>query len=490
MKLVEPDKNPLLKLATLDELCSLLNVKKGQLLHICYDRSGPAKYSSFDMKKKRGGVRKIEVPLKGLGLVQKRLSILLSDFIAFKPCVKGFVEGESICTNASLHKKSKWILNVDIQDFFGSINFGRVRATFLAKPFEMSNEVATVIAQICTFENHLPQGAPTSPVVANIIASMLDNKMLRLAQKYRLRYSRYADDITLSSPRGFPGEVATATEGRTILGEELKLIFDKARFTINPNKSRLQAKNSRQEVTGLIVNKKLNIPAEYKHKLRTAIKHWTSDPEEAERNFYLNIKGEDPATFAVSKGGERLKGNIYGRLSFISMVKGSDDPTYIKLVLKMAEHDTQPPKFIQKIKSEHNMYDVFLCHASEDKDAIVKPLYDELKELGLSVFLDGEEIGWGDSLIDIINKALHKSKYVIAVMTENSVDKKWPQKEINAVLSNEIKHDKNKLLPLIHGDAEEILGKNFLMSDKLYKKWEGDPKKIAQDVLALLQKNA
>ncbi|KTS93178.1 hypothetical protein NS376_22315 [Pseudomonas oryzihabitans] len=134
------------------------------------------------------------------------------------------------------------------------------------------------------------------------------------------------------------------------------------------------------------------------------------------------------------------------------------------------------------------MYDVFLCHASEDKDAIVKPLYDELKRLGLNVFLDDEEIGWGDSLVDIINKALHRSKYVIAVMTENSVDKKWPQKEINAVLSSEIKHDKSKLLPLIHGDAEIILGKNFLMSDKLYKKWEGNPEKIAQDVLALLRK--
>ncbi|EME01864.1 hypothetical protein B381_01649 [Stutzerimonas stutzeri NF13] len=242
-------------------------------------------------------------------------------------------------------------------------------------------------------------------------------------------------------------------------------------------------------MTGLIVNKKLNIPAEYKHKLRTAIKHWTSDPEEAEKNFYLNIKGEDPNEFVVSEGGARLKNNIYGRLSFISMVKGSDDPTYIKLAFKMAEHDSQPPKFIKRIKSEHNMYDVFLCHASEDKDAIVKPLYEELIGLGLNVFLDSEEIGWGDSLIDVINKALHKSKHVIAVMTENSVEKKWPQKEINAVLSNEIKHGKNKLLPLIHGDAEEILGQNFLMSDKLYKEWKGNPREIAQAVLALL-KNA
>lgn len=489
MKLVEPDKNPLLKLSTLDELCSLLNVKKGQLLFICYTRADKVKYSSFDMRKKSGGVRKIEVPQKGLAIIQKRLAALLSEFLAFKPCVKGFIKGESICSNASAHKKSKWVLNIDIQDFFGSINFGRVRATFMAKPFEMSNEVATVVAQICTFENHLPQGAPTSPVVANIIASMLDNKILRLAQKHRLKYTRYADDITLSSPRKFPGEIATAVEGRTILGEELKTVFEKARFVINPNKTRLQAANSRQEVTGLIVNKKLNVPKEYKHKLRTAIKHWISDPVEAERKFYVEIKGEASEDFK-SEGGERLKNNIYGRLSFISMVKGNDDPTYIKLALKMAESDKQPPKFIQTIKSEHNMFDVFLCHASEDKETIVRPLYDELKKLGLHVFLDSEEIGWGDSLIDIINRGLHKSKYVIAVMSENSVEKKWPQKEINAVLSNEIKHDKSKLLPLIHGNAEDILGKNFLMSDKLYKEWKNNPEEIAQAVLALLQKAA
>lgn len=487
MKLVKSDKNPLLKLSTLDDLCSLLSVKKGQLLFICYKRSDKAKYSSFDMKKKSGGVRKIEVPIKGLGLIQKRLSVLLSELITFKPCVKGFVKGESICSNASLHKKSKLVLNIDVQDFFGSINFGRVRATFMAKPFEMSNEVATVVAQICTFENHLPQGAPTSPVVANIIASMLDNRVLRLAQKYRLKYSRYADDITLSSPRKFPPEVAATVEGRTVLGEELKTIFEKARFVINPNKTRLQAANSRQEVTGLIVNKKLNIPKEYKHKLRAAIKHWISDPVEAERKFYVDIKGELPEEF-VSQGGERLKNNIYGRLSFMSMVKGIGDPTYIKLALKMADNDNQPPKFIKTIKSEHNMYDVFLCHAAEDKETIVRPLYDELKKLNLNVFLDSEEIHWGDSLIDIINRALHKSKYVIAVMSENSVEKKWPQKEINAVLSNEIKHDKSKLLPLIHGNAEEILGTNFLMSDKLYKEWENNPEEIAQAVLKLLQK--
>jgi retron-type reverse transcriptase len=489
LKLFEPDKNPLHKLSSLDSLCTLLDVQQGQLLYICYRRLPQDKYTSFEIPKKRGGVRRIDAPKKGLGLIQKRLATLLSEQLSFKSCVKGFVKEEGICKNALLHKKSNWVLNVDIQDFFGSINFGRVRAAFLAKPFEMSNEVATVIAQICTYENRLPQGAPTSPVVANIIASMLDNKVIRLVQKYRLTYSRYADDMTISARRSFPKELAYTSEGKTILGEDLKNVFERARFEVNPNKSRLQPRYSRQEVTGLIVNKKTNIPVEYKNKLRSAIKQWIDDPKQAEKKYYIEIRGEDEKDFVASEDGARLKTNIYGRLSFMAMVKGRDDPTYINLILKMAQHDNQPPKFVQKIKGEHKMYDVFLCHASEDKEAIVRPLYEELQKLGLNVFLDSEEIGWGESLIDIINKALHKSKYVIAVMSDNSVGKKWPQKEINAVLNSEITNGTNKLLPLINGNAEDILSENFLLSDKLYKAWDNNPAEIAAEILKLVQKN-
>lgn len=489
MKLTDVDKSPLYKLSSLDRFCSLLGVKQGQLLYICYKRLPQDKYTSFEIPKKSGGLRKIDAPKKGLGLIQKRLADLLSTQITFKTCVKGFVKKEGICRNAILHKKSNWVLNLDIEDFFGSINFGRIRATFLAKPFEMSNEVATVIAQICTFENRLPQGAATSPIVANIIASMLDNKIIRLVQKHRLTYSRYADDMTISARRTFPKEIAYISEGKTIIGEDLKNVFDRSRFAVNPNKTRLQHRNSRQEVTGLIVNKKTNIPVEYKNNLRSAIKQWIDNPKEAERKYYLEIRGEDTDSFAASDDGARLKANIYGRLSFMAMVKGRDDPTYINLVLRMAENDPQPPKFAQKIKGEHKMYDVFLCHASEDKDTIVRPLYEELQKLGLNVFLDSEEIGWGESLIDIINKALHKSKYVIAVMSENSVGKKWPQKEINAVLNSEITNGTNKLLPLVNGNAEEILSENFLLSDKLYKKWDNNAEKLAQEILKMVQKN-
>jgi retron-type reverse transcriptase len=486
LKLLNPPSRSIHKLDSLDLLCNLLGVKKGHLLFICYKRADEQKYKSFEIPKKRGGLRKIDSPQKGLRVVQQKLAELLTENLEFKPCVQGFIKGRGILQNAILHKKSNWVLNVDIKDFFGSINFGRVRAVFIAKPFEIHPDVATVIAQICCFNNYLPQGAATSPVVSNIVASILDNRIIKHVRSHRLIYSRYADDITLSAKRNFPREIAHVSDGRTIIGEDLANIFSRASFEINEKKSRLQSKYDRQEVTGLITNKKVNIPAEYKNKVRTAIYHWIQDPKEAERKYFIEILKLNPDEVELTEDGRKLKHNIYGRLSFIAMVKGKDDPTYVKLILKMAEHDKTPPKFLKLIKEEYKMYDVFLCHASEDKAAIVEPLYEALTKIGVHAFYDSKEIAWGDSLIETINKALIKSQYVMAVMTDNSVVKAWPQKEINAVLNGDISGGTKRLLPLIHGDKEKILNNNFLMSDKLYVVWQDNPDEIAQKIKALL----
>ncbi|MCD1584726.1 TIR domain-containing protein [Halomonas sp. IOP_14] len=486
MKLLNPSSRSIAKLNSLDELCNLLGINKGHLLFICYKRPDELKYKSFEMRKKRGGFRKIDSPQKGLRVIQGKLAELLEENVEFKTCVQGFVKERGVLENATLHKKSNWVLNVDIKNFFGSINFGRVRAVFVAKPFEIHPDVATVIAQICCFKNYLPQGAATSPIVSNIVASTLDNQIIRRIRNHRLLYSRYADDITISAKRVFPRELAYISEGRTIVGEDLVNIFSRASFEINQKKSRLQSKYSRQEVTGLIVNRKVNVPAEYKNKLRAAIHHWVDDPREAERKYYVDILGLTPEEAELTDDGSKLRRNIYGRLSFLNMVKGGDDPTYIKLILKMAEHDPLPPKFVKNIKAEYKMYDVFLCHASEDKADIVEPLYQELSKIGVHAFYDKKEIGWGDSLVGTINKALLKSKYVIAVMTDNSVGKSWPQQEINSVLNGDISGGTKRLLPLIFGDKEKILNNNFLMNDKLYVEWKDNPTEIAQKVQELL----
>ncbi len=356
----------------------------------------------------------------------------------------------------------------------------------MSSPFDMPKQVATLIAKICTFNNALPQGAPTSPVISNIIASSLDNKLLRLSKQYRLRYTRYADDITLSGFGQPPQDIAKIVEQKTVLSEKLVAAFTKSGFKVNESKTRLQKKVVRQEVTGLVINSKVNVPVEFKKSLRAAIHQWCDNPEEAERKF-LASTGKIKEGEEVTQGGQILKRNIYGRLSYLAQAKGNEDPTYIKLAMKMGRADPEPPKFLRRIMEKYHEYQVFICHASEDKTKIASPLYEALEEREISTFIDNKVIEWGDSLVDTINHALYKAKLVVAVVSENSLGKSWPQKEINAVLASEIQGE-SKLLVLVDGDGQELLGRLFLLQDKLYRQWEDNPDELADEIARIAMK--
>src|SRR5699024_2066569 len=137
-----------------------------------------------------------------------------------------------------IHVRSRFILNIDLKDFFPSINFGRVRGVFLAKPYNCTKEVATVLAQICCYNNQLPQGSPASPIVSNMICARLDSHLYKLAKKNHCYYSRYADDITISTnKRDFPKEIArlVRTEKKNIcnLGNSLLNTINNNGFEIN-----------------------------------------------------------------------------------------------------------------------------------------------------------------------------------------------------------------------------------------------------------------
>ncbi len=124
------------------------------------------------------------------------------------------------------------------------------------------------------------------------------------------------------------------------------------------------------------------------------------------------------------------------------------------------------------------MKDVFICHASEDKESIVYPLVSALKENGLTYWLDSAEINWGDSLIEKINEGLSNSKYVVVILSDNFLSKRWPQRELNSILSIEATTGEVKILPLIVGDALNIISEFTLLSDKTYIKWNNNPKEI------------
>jgi RNA-directed DNA polymerase len=265
------------QITTKPQLAALLGVKAQTLTHVLYVLKPATQYTGFTIPKKNGGTRSILSPSVKLKSLQSRLSNLLLDCIdeinetkhkkySYKHALShGFVRECSIMTNALLHLNKKYVLNIDLKDFFDCFNFGRVRGFFIKNNhFKLDPHIATVIAQIACYENKLPQGSPCSPVIANLITHSLDIRLASLAKKYSCTYSRYADDITFSTRKSaFPRQIMGQEEVQFIVGKELKSEIERAGFSINDKKTRIQYKDSRQDVTGLIVNKKPNVKKEY-----------------------------------------------------------------------------------------------------------------------------------------------------------------------------------------------------------------------------------
>lgn len=236
------------------------------MTYILYKIGTENSYHTFKIDKKTGGLRVINAPNPALKSVQRKFASLLWETQKkiwkdnnINPNIShGFQEKKSIITNAQIHRNKKYVINVDLKDFFTSFHFGRVKGFFEKnKNFKVPQEVALIIAQLTCYQGVLPQGAPSSPIITNLICKILDYRILKLAKKYKLDYSRYVDDLTFS------------TNSHLILRQEkefylkLKNEIERAGFKINDKKTRLQYNTSRQEVTGLIVNKKINVPKEY-----------------------------------------------------------------------------------------------------------------------------------------------------------------------------------------------------------------------------------
>lgn len=181
------------------ELAELLGSSLKMLAYYLYKLPPEQQYKKYDIPKRTGGTREIYAPISGIKQIQKRLSHILQNYQPAKFCVHGYVKERSIKTNAYIHRRMRIVINLDLKDFFSSINFGRVRGLFKSAPFGFNNEVATTLAQICCHDGKLPQGAPTSPVISNYICRRLDNELIAFARKHKINYSRYADDITFST---------------------------------------------------------------------------------------------------------------------------------------------------------------------------------------------------------------------------------------------------------------------------------------------------
>lgn len=299
--------------STLGDLAALLHFKSSALSFVIYKTPTAGKYTTFDVPKRTGGVRTIQAPFGPLKLIQRRLSGYLQDCLdeievtqgKISRASHGFKRKRSILTNAKEHRNRRYVFNVDLQDFFPSINFGRVRGYFINdKRFLLNSTVATAIAQIACRDGSLPQGSPCSPVISNLIAHILDIHLVRLAESVGCTYTRYADDLSFSTNLAtFPPRIATASPGNPhcwLPGPDLHHFVTHSGFLINPSKTHMQYRDSRQQVTGLVVNKKLNIRFEYRHLIRAMVTRLLST-----------------GSFQISPATDGYPSQLHGMLGFI-----------------------------------------------------------------------------------------------------------------------------------------------------------------------------
>lgn len=320
--------------STLHDVASILGFKASALSYLLYVRSEATKYKTFEIPKRDGGTRQIAAPVVELKFLQRRLADVLQNCVdeinrANKRSdddeqpdriAHGFKRKRSIITNARQHRNKRFVFNLDLEDFFGTINFGRVRGFFLKdKNFALKPKVATILAQIACYQKALPQGSPCSPVISNLIGHVLDIHLVRLAALTGCTYTRYADDLTFSTNRqAFPGMVAWNTVGSEHVwepGKELERLVTRSGFSINAKKTRMQYRDSRQEVTGLVVNSKVNVRREYRHTVRAMVHRLLST---GSFDFAYTTTNPDGVKSTTTTPGRPTQ--LHGMLAFIDGV--------------------------------------------------------------------------------------------------------------------------------------------------------------------------
>lgn len=258
-------------------------------------------YTRFSMPKKSGGERIISAPMPRLKKVQHWILHHLLSKVPIHDAAHGFRVGRSIVTNATPHLRASIVLNLDLQDFFPSIDYHRVRGLFRALGY--ADAFSMVLALICTEADvdafnldgeryfiangprKLPQGAPTSPAITNILCSRLDRRLHVVAQRSGFVYTRYADDLTFSA-QGFAPVDGAPLQAPSVgpLLRQLHFVIGAEGFRIHPQKTRILRKSRRQEVTGIVVNQQLSIHRETLRRFRALLfqikkdgpegKHW------------------------------------------------------------------------------------------------------------------------------------------------------------------------------------------------------------------------
>lgn len=300
------------------DLASAMKISVGALRFLCFARktSSVSHYVRFRIPKKSGGERLISAPMPRLKAAQSWVLHEILEKLALHTAAHGFVRGRSIVSNARPHVGHALIVNVDLKNFFPTVGYPRVKGLFASLGY--SEEVATLLGLLCTepdveelvldgqryfvarSERHLPQGAPTSPAITNLLCRRLDRRLQKMADELGFVYTRYADDLTFSAKSEDVGQAAEVLR-------RLRNIVAHEGFVVHPEKTRVLRRGRRQEVTGVVVNHKPGVPRDVLHRFRATLfqiekdgpsgKRWGAckDVLASIRGFASYVRMVDPA---------------------------------------------------------------------------------------------------------------------------------------------------------------------------------------------------
>ena len=331
--------------ASIEELAQAMNLTVGKLRFLSYDRrtSVTTHYINFKLPKKTGGYRHISAPMPELKAAQVWVLENILNRIGVSEAAHGFLPEKNIVSNARVHTGAKTVVNFDLENFFPSISYRRVKGIF--RSFGYAEALATVLALLTTApeteeveidgktyfvalgERHLPQGSPASPAISNIAARRLDKSLLKIAEDLGFRYTRYADDLTFSTESAEADVKKLMTRVRFVVGKQ--------GFTVNETKTRILRRGRQQEVTGIVVNDKLSIDRKTLRKFRAVL-------HQAETRGLENLRwGSSPDLIAA----------LRGYANFVYMVdkeKGYAFQQQVRRLIEKYDWRPSPPRFAAK----------------------------------------------------------------------------------------------------------------------------------------------
>ncbi|MDO3432119.1 reverse transcriptase domain-containing protein [Rhizobium sp. CBN3] len=281
-------------------------------------------YHEFEISKTLGKSRIISAPDRRLKMLQRNIASLLDEMYKPRHPVHGFVPHRSVVTNATSYFRSKFVVNLDIEGFFTAISENRVAG--LLKALGVQSGAADIVARICCNRGCLPQGAPSSPVISNMICFAMDKELQRFAKAAHCIYTRYADDVSFSSYQPLTalfdaGLPASGNFDPGILASRLKAAFVNNGFAINKAKTHYADRHSRRIVTGLKINEGLNVDRRFIRDVRSTLYSIDSlGLADAQKKFEDKYGG----TCEISNF-------LKGKISWIGSVKGRSDPVFRSL---------------------------------------------------------------------------------------------------------------------------------------------------------------